>query len=323
MKLLETSTRRNANGEDFSIEEIFTLTKSIFNFKDIINIYPLKKGYGHKSWKLIVEDKPYILKINVRHSSLEEFENEVFSQNLAAKVGIITAAIVAKGTIGNEKKYNYYVQEWIEGEDAIGAVPKMSTIEYENFFYTVGCNLAKLHKKHGEYFSDDIIGYKKVVSWKAQCKKRLRGALDSLKNSTLIDLKLLNSLEEKIIIRIEDLSNKILPSFVHGDLHLGNIIVNNGEYKALIDFESSRFADSVHDFVKLDNWVFSKYKNSYENFILGYRSISHFEVDFEERLLLYKAIEILYSINYFGILYPNKEMMISFIDLLNKINCKI
>lgn len=308
----------NISEKDINKNYISNICKSIFGNKSVLDVKPLNKGYGHKCWKINIDNDYLLFKINIRHASLQEFNNEVFAQKLVGLYGIRVPDIVITGKLPHNKKCNFYIQRWIDGEDGISAVSKMTSHEYNQFFFEIGTIFAKLHGNQGEFFSEDIIGYKKYQTWEKRCRNRLNSSIKVLKNSNIVPHKILNIVETFINTKINNLSDNIVPSFLHGDLHLGNIIVNNGKFAGLIDFEGSRYGDKFHDFVKLENWVFDRYKGSRKMFMSGYKNVVDLEVDFEDRLFLYKGIEILYSINYFGIVYPDKKMLNSFIELLYK-----
>jgi len=305
---------------DLDVSKIISICNDS-GISNITDVLPYTKGYGHLCWYIKTRtNKSYLFKVNIRNSSKQKFNNEIYSLQFALKKGIHVPGIYSRGELENETFKYYYIQEWVRGEDASSYLKKVDHTEKQHFFFNFGSEVANLHSIEGTYFSEDIIGTNKYKSIKELSKLRLDRTIDFLLSTTILPKALLLEIEQKINKKILQLPGEILPCFTHGDLHLGNIIVTEEDKLFFIDFESSKFYDPILDFFKLDLWVFQEYSNYYDDFIKGYNQNRNLGNLYEERFSLYKSIEYIYCINYFGNLYRDEKMLKQFIDLLVKWN---
>jgi aminoglycoside phosphotransferase (APT) family kinase protein len=87
-------------------------------------------------------------------------------------------------------------------------------------------------------------------------------------------------------------------SLIHCDLQPGNLLVHDGRFTAVIDFERARLADPLYDFVKLEEWVFPLHPNIAPSLRAAY-GLDLSDRDVRARLAVVSLIEHLSAINYF------------------------
>lgn len=296
------------------VKKIREICCDIFNTKDIDQIFAITNGYGHECYLVQIKYKRYLFKINLRHCTKEDIENEVYANRLLFEK-IMVPNIYYMGCLPDSNRW-FYIQEYMEGEDAAKKLKKSTRKEQMQFFKEFGNVTARMHLISGSFFSEDLLGYRKRESLNNYCQTRFERSVRNIRLNNLVSEKQLDYVVKRMhtIYNLE-WANGIIPSFNHGDLHLGNIIIDkHNKINAVIDFESSKFTDPLFDFIKLYLWVFSKY-NEYETaFMEEYTMIKKTPSDFEERIHVYRGIEILHFIYYFGSRFPDKKMFDYFIQ---------
>ncbi len=86
-----------------------------------------------------------------------------------------------------------------------------------------------------------------------------------------------------------------MPSLVHRDLHLGNVLFEADAVTAVIDFEMVREWDAAYDFIKINESFGSNFPESKNPFLTGYREHIPATADFESRVHLYEGLYCLLS----------------------------
>lgn len=86
------------------------------------------------------------------------------------------------------------------------------------------------------------------------------------------------------------LAGGMVPRLVHRDLHLGNVLVEDGRVTALLDFEMVREWDPAYDFVKINSSIFKPHPGVRAPFLAGYRERAPTPDDFERRIDLYEGL---------------------------------
>ena len=131
-------------------------------------------------------------------------------------------------------RFNYIYEEYIEPTNNISNYSKK---EIEDYFLNIIYELNNV----------DISKYKKFISWNNNTefmKLQIDNLCDALKKRKEI-IKLEEAKKSLKTIDI-DMDNKRKMSFIHGDLHLNNLIVNNDNIY-LIDWELAAIGDLAYE----------------------------------------------------------------------------
>ena len=129
---------------------------------------------------------------------------------------------------------------YLEGEDAKKLLPTYSPKEQYEIGIEAGKDLAKMHTYEAP---NDIL------PWYERAMEKHRKYLEAYKTC---GIKIKN--DDKIIKFIDEneiyLKNR--PNrFQHDDFHLENIILRDGKYVGVVDFNGYDWGDPLHDFVKI------------------------------------------------------------------------
>lgn len=292
---------------DCYLEDVILVSYSLWGRKNVKSVYKAHGGFGHTCYMIILEDKKYLLKINVRHKLKEDIDNEIYAHEILASQ-LKVPKIVYRGTL-RQTREAFFVQEWLDGMDAKTCMNEMSIDERKEFFYEFGTLIGKMHQIKNCCYSEDILCNKTYHSLTDFCRIRMNNSVLAIEKSNLVSNNFIKEATNKISNKIISLDMNVTPTFVHGDLHLENVILKDNHIVGLIDFERCKFLDSYYDFVKLFLWVFEEYSEYYGDFLNGYEYTNIITDDFSERVGLYLGIEYLYFIEYFGCKYYDPNML--------------
>jgi aminoglycoside phosphotransferase (APT) family kinase protein len=134
----------------------------------------------------------------------------------------------------------YYLLTYLEGRDASELLPYLTEKQQYEVGRKAGRDLAEMNAHPAPISIDPWYGrmmkkYQRYVNAYHSCGLRIKG-------------------DEKILEYIESNHHYIKnrPNrFQHDDFHVGNILVNGGEYGGVIDFNRYDWGDPFHEFVKV------------------------------------------------------------------------
>ncbi|WP_264448945.1 aminoglycoside phosphotransferase family protein [Bacillus cereus] len=208
--------------------------------KDAANIEEISKGFSPDKKYIITttEDEKYLL----RTGDIKEFErkkiefqilNEMQERNVQVQRPIELSILEEEGLC-------YSVFSYLEGEDAKKLLPTYTPKEQYEIGIEAGKDLAKMHVYEAA---------KDLLPWHERAMEKHRKYLEAYKTC---GIKIEN--DDRIIKFIDEneMYVKNRPNrFQHDDFHLENIIVRDGKYVGVIDFNGYDWGDPLHDFVKI------------------------------------------------------------------------
>lgn len=255
--------------------EKFNMIKESINW---ISVEPLLKGWSRDKKYIVIDNKND--KFLLRISSIELYDKKLKQFNLlkeVEKLNINASKPISFGKLNDEEIY--MLLTYLEGEDAETYVSKVSDEEAYNLGLKAGKILKKLHSI--PITSDEKTWYEK---YQEKMIRKIKVAKECYKE--IINLDLLIDYVEKHIDIVKDRPQL----FTHGDYHLGNLIVNNGEI-GVIDFDKNGIADPYDDFKP---FCWNVFINAYfeTGFIDGYFD-NNVPREFFEVLCLYAAEQLL------------------------------
>jgi aminoglycoside phosphotransferase (APT) family kinase protein len=158
-----------------------------------------------------------------------------------------------------EVKYSYVIFDYFAGDDLYNAIPNLSNIDSLNIGKSLARNLKQLHTLKGTHY--DIGHYiptipKFSLSWKEghiEYVNLLKKQISKFEKSNIMH-ETIDKAFQYIDKHIDSLDFQEGPVLLHNDLHPKNIIVNQGKYVGLIDWECSQYGEFDFDFVHLFHW---------------------------------------------------------------------
>lgn len=202
--------------------------------KKIDKITPLLKGWS-KDEKYILEDylgNKYLLRISnedLYDRKKEQYENLYQIKNL----DIFCSKPIEFGKLSDNRVY--MVLSYLDGVDAKDAISRLSNKEAYELGLKAGRNLKTIHQ---------IPIPKQEKSWYNSYHDKMKRKIEALNNC---QYRL--PMQEKIIKDYLDNSNLMVNrpvTLVHGDYHLGNMIIKDGDI-GIIDFDKVGIADPYDD----------------------------------------------------------------------------
>ncbi|HDR3895142.1 aminoglycoside phosphotransferase family protein [Bacillus cereus] len=208
--------------------------------KDAVDIKEISKGFS--------PDKKYIImsanneKYLFRTGDIKEYErkkiefqilNEMVKCNVQAQRPIEIGILEEEGVC-------YSIFSYLEGEDAKRLFSTYSPKEQYDIGIEAGKDLAKMHTLEAP---------KNILPWYERAMKKHRKYLEAYKTCGIKienDDKIIKFIDENEMY-VKDRPNR----FQHDDFHLENIIVRDGRYVGVVDFNGYDWGDPLHDFVKI------------------------------------------------------------------------
>ncbi len=208
--------------------------------KDAANIEEISKGFS--------PDKKYVItnanneKYLFRTGDIKEYErkkiefqilNEMVKRNVQAQSTIEIGILEEEGVC-------YSIFSYLEGEDAKRLLSTYSPKEQYDIGIEAGKDLVKMHTLEAP---------KNILPWYERAMKKHRKYLEAYKTCGIKienDDKIIKFIDENEMY-VKDRPNR----FQHDDFHLENIIVRDGKYVGVVDFNGYDWGDPLHDFVKI------------------------------------------------------------------------
>lgn len=260
--------------------------KKLYNI-EIANITSLSGGWVNEKYLITcLHGEKYVLKeLSMNKFPKNHFNVVCETVNLQKRMydnGLLVPNVISNMeleliTIFSNSKY-YFLQEYIFGKKCEFNEFNLSEIK------SIALNLAILHKYllgiPIEKFQSSFLEYKNINI----LKKEFNDRLNEINEDTNIEYKREISRQDKIIKNIEN-SQILLKQelqLIHGDFTPDNIIINNNNVSAFIDFELCRVNTRLQDvgriILSLCLTTNGLSKEKLNSFLQGYSSICEITV---------------------------------------------
>lgn len=194
----------------------------------------------------------YVVKISDKEDLVSYGANNIVSKQLADEKAIKVVAHDVRDRTG----YEVLVMERAPGTMWLPSMPAMSEEENKKLFAEV-LQVVKATKsvnatnKFG-WVDDIIVDPEKdgFDTHREQLEERLSSYLRKIEVQTDLDQEAVKQLATYVRERL-DLFAEDTPSFVHTDLHMGNVMQQEGELTAVIDWDSAQSAPTYRGLVSL------------------------------------------------------------------------
>ncbi len=175
-----------------------------------------------KATNAVFEVDGTILKIFVPHYYDNNYFAEIFGLNHAIKQGVSVPKLIAHGVFKDSYDFHYIVQEKINGQSLRTKLPELS----ENQQATIGNKIFHIIKKlnipvknfHEENYFDVELNSNNWLRYSSKFQ------------------------QERLEYLSEYIESKPTITFVHSDLHLNNILIDENNEPVIIDFGECKCA---------------------------------------------------------------------------------
>lgn len=206
-------------------------------FDKFLKVEPITKGWS--------EDKKYCvtkadgMKYMLRISPAERYEKRKALFEILKRVAELGIPMCMPIEFGTCEDGVYILESWIDGEDAEAAIPMLSEAEQYVLGLKSGEILRKIHS---------IPSPKTQEEWSVRFNRKTNNKIRRYRECGLRF-----EGDNKVIEYIENnrhlLENRP-QSFQHGDYHVGNMMLENGELQ-IIDFDRYDFGDPWEEFNRI------------------------------------------------------------------------
>jgi len=224
------------------MENKMQLCKNLIEKFGITTFEQLNKGWSADK-KYIIETadgKKQLLRIaNIKGHDRKKHEFEMMQR--IAVLGIPMSQPIEFGVCADDGTV-YQLLSWVEGEDAITALPLLSETEQ----YLLGIKSGEILRKIHSIPAPD-----NQVDWETRYNKKINNRITA--NQECADQGLIVCGMEYMQSYVEN-NRHLLKGrpqcFQHGDYHVGNMLIENGKL-AIIDFNRCDFGDPWEEFNRI------------------------------------------------------------------------
>ncbi|MBB3111249.1 aminoglycoside phosphotransferase (APT) family kinase protein [Paenibacillus phyllosphaerae] len=205
-----------------------------------VSIEPITKGYSNdRKYRVTEHDgAAYVLRV----FDITEYERRSEELDWVAKVvdlGVRCSKPVASGA-SEALGLAYMMLTYVEGEDAEHALPLLNERQQYEVGVEAGRELARMHT---------IAAPGHIATWEERIVRKYENYRRAYETCGA-ELKGYSAVDDFIWKGIPFIRNR--PNvFQHDDFHPSNLLVREGRYSGVIDFNRYDFGDPLHDLVKL------------------------------------------------------------------------
>lgn len=206
------------------------------NFKKFDSITEINKGYsGDKKYCAVKDGTAYLLRI----SSRKKYKNRKKIHKIMLRLAEKEISMCKPIKVGLCKDGTYILQSWVDGIDAEEHIHDYCKEQQYDFGVQSGKILQQIHtipapKSQQDWESRFNAKMDRKIKMYSECPIQFDGA------QYIIDY--LNSNRELLKNRPQ--------CFQHGDYHIGNMMIQNGEI-VIIDFDRYDFGDPWEEFNRI------------------------------------------------------------------------
>lgn len=205
-----------------------------------ISFQPMTSGFSGNRTYLVTTSSSE--KLVLKLSNLKTYSNFKRKASIQQKLkdrGLLCSEVMEIG-MNKELNSTYRIFTFIEGENARAAIHLLTNKEQYEIGRRAGEALSFMHRSPAP--SHVTSWYERVMAKHERYVHAYRSSGVTFTQDQFV-LDFIKSHAEAVKARPNQ--------FQHDDFHLGNIIIQEGEYAGVIDFDQSDWGDPVHDFYKL------------------------------------------------------------------------
>ena len=301
---------------------------------ETVDIYPAEEGFAHDTFFIDLEKESFVLKINGLADLVEKqsqdwnarFETEPYVLDLIRqRSDIPVPECVARDTSESTIPEYYHILRKMKGyapaeSSSKPAFRDLGENKKKQILYQVGRNMAKLHQIQFEAFGELRVENKeltveKVDGWSDLFKDMISFWIDQVEGGEFDNLvpEIREAVENNLDI-IEDVETPVL---VHREIDTKNILVEDGELTAILDWEACVAGHREFDLATTEgrmiahsfstDSIWEKYR---KELYKGYESIRNLKDGWRERRQLYLLYPMILEMAFHSEKSPNTEQVI-------------
>ncbi|MDT0442952.1 phosphotransferase family protein [Streptomyces johnsoniae] len=259
-------------------------------------VHSLDKGHTSKQWVVTTDEDRLLVKVPRRDPGPEHLRRLVASAGVAAEHGVPVVRyrrlVPHDAALGGPA----LIQEYQEGEAADEVWESLTEDERLVLVRDLGDIVGRLHTAVGPHFGD-VLGGSRGASLRESVEAEVEALLPGAELGLIGDADTLRSAIGAAVARLADAAS--VPTLIHGDLWLPNLLVRDGRITCVLDFEHATYAERFRDFGKLDEHIFDAFPAGREVFLDAYAAACPLPDDWERRVDLAHVLHALNMHVYF------------------------
>lgn len=214
--------------------------KTMLKNMGIISIELIEKGWSaDKKYCITVDNGD---KLFLRISPLEQYDSKKQDFEYMKQIAALGLPICEPVELGICDEGVYFVQSWIDGVDAKEIIGCLSDTEQYGYGFEAGRILKKIHS---------LSAPENLEDWETTYNKKLNRKIKSYLDC---NLKYENG---QLFVDFINENRQLLKDrpqvYLHGDYHIGNMMIGKDKQLYIIDFDRNDFGDSFED-MKAITW---------------------------------------------------------------------
>lgn len=266
--------------EDCRVKEI---THEVLGL-ETTNVASLAGGFGPPKWIVTTAaGQRFLFKLVEGESKMRRVWRAV---DIAVQGGVATPPILHGGVLPERPGAAFLIYEFWEGEDSAGLLAQLRGKDRREFFSSLGGEVAKMH----------LLLPEEPFDWRAIVAERLGVLVEKNRVAGILSFPEIDRAVLHLNSKL-DRCGHVRAGLMHGDLYPANFLCRNSMFRAILDFDHTKFYDPFLDFVKLRMWTFTEAKEE-EDFLCGYRRGGMELTDLDLRYDVCLGLELLAGLPY-------------------------
>lgn len=256
----------------------------------ISSLSPIEKGFSHEKKFLVTAEQGFFV---LRSAPFDAFARKKDEYDLMARVHGLGVKCNRPVDFfeSPDKAAVYSLYSYLPGEDAESCVSQLSRDRQYQSGFMAGADLQRIHGVTSD-----------TVTWSIRKKRKHERYVGLYRESGY------RFLEDRRVQRFIEMNDVLTGStsdvLQHDDFHLGNIIIHNGGYGGVLDFNRYDWGDPLHEFVKLEWFTWPVSQDFARGQVDGYCDGRRLNHDDCRRVSVYVAMSIFSTVVWTLKYYP-------------------
>lgn len=258
---------------------------------------PIPKGFACESWRVATDTGELVVKLRRQMTDAAKLRSQAEATRLARAAGVPAPEILYAGLSATLNGHPLMILRYLPGTDAEEALPHLDNSQRTAFFADFGDAIGRLHSISLPQFTERIGSPEATVGDWATVIHRAADRYSAWNRRVgVLESAEIDAIRARLIREAETITAEVRPTLTHRDLYLANVLVNNGRFAALLDFEVAKGHDPLVDFIKLGTHIFESWPESFDPFMAAYRRQNARLPHATERLQLCLALDQFVSV---------------------------
>ena len=202
-------------------------------------------------------DGKHILRIGAREDAGQRLEREtILLQNLAGQLPV--AKVLA---FGQEQGFFYQVQQFMPGQKLYAIWKDLSADGQDAIAAELAASLKILHSANFSDFGEGRQDSQRYATWIDYLTDKFQHTVEEIRD---LQIRMVPGFIEMAVNYFEEHKHVLqegVPTLVHSDMNLGNVLAENGKVSAILDFEFALQAPADYELQAIE--AFCLYPNDW------------------------------------------------------------